>query len=73
VDLKIGAGDIRGGHVWGTKCPNFCRSSSWPTKTNVNFVVPSPADRNYVIFGRLVLADGNCIQFPSACFKTYIN
>jgi hypothetical protein len=32
-------------------------------ETNVIFVGPSLADGSYVIFRRLVLANGNCISF----------
>jgi hypothetical protein len=39
-------------------------------ETNVIFIGPSLADGSYVIFHRLVLANGNCISFIDFFLKT---
>jgi hypothetical protein len=51
-------------------CPNSCRPSSSPMKTNVVFVSSHLANRSYIIFRRLVLADGNYISFVGFFFQT---
>jgi hypothetical protein len=69
-DLKVWPrGAVGVGSCGGTMCPNSCRPSSSPMKTNVVFVSPHLANRSYIIFRRLALADGNYISFVSFFFK----